>query len=298
MITIQIQSVIYKNNPEHLMKAIKALKQAVLISKKNGIPIKTTLVYGDASDSPVLNDEYIKSIRDILQDIIEFRYVIFGYNSGTAKGHNSLGEHCNSDYMLIMNPDIIMEPRCLYHLIKALEPDNVGLSEARQTPLEHAKEYNISTGETEWASTACALFKTQLFHDIHGFDAKNFFMYCDDLDFSWRIRLAGKKVIYVPSAIIYHAKNLANDGSWKPTAAEIYYSAEAALLLAYKWSNSERADALCKQFKLYGGDSEQKAAKEFEMRKNKHDLPQQIDPNHTIARFIGDDYCDMRFYYK
>ena len=43
-------------------------------------------------------------------------------------------------------------------------------------------------------------------------------MYCDDLIFSWRIRLAGYKIIYVPSAIAYHAKKkLAVDGGWKPT---------------------------------------------------------------------------------
>ena len=68
------------------------------------------------------------------------------------------------------------------------------------------------------------------------------FLYCDDLDFSWRVRLAGYKIIYMPSAIVYHAKNLSLSGTWQPTSAEIYYSAEAAMLLAYKWSNPERAE--------------------------------------------------------
>lgn len=298
MLTLQVQSVIYKNHPESLLKAIKALKQSVYIANKKYQPLKVHLVYGDASDSPVLNETYLDIIKDTLQDFITFEYKIFGFNSGTAKGHNLLGKEANTDYMLIMNPDVILEPSCLTKLLKVLENDEVGMSEARQTPLEHAKKYDAATGETEWASTACAVFKTDIFHQIGGFDADSFFMYCDDLDFSWRMRLAGKKIMYVPSAMIYHAKTLSLDASWKPTSAEIYYSAEAAILLAYKWSNPERVKLLCEQFSKYGGESEKKAAQEFEKRKSQNRLPEIIDKEHKIARFLGDDYCEMRFHYK
>lgn len=298
MITLQVQSVIYKNHPESLLKAIKALKQSVYVANKKYQPLKVHLVYGDASDSPVLKEEHLNIIKNLLQNFITFEYKIFGFNSGTAKGHNLLGKGNSTDYMLIMNPDVILEPSCLMKLLKPLENSEVGMSEARQTPLEHAKKYDDTTGETEWASTACAVFRTNLFHQIGGFDADNFFMYCDDLDFSWRMRLAGKKIIYVPSAMIYHAKTLSCDASWKPTAAEIYYSAEAAILLAYKWSNSERVKLLCEQFSKHGGESEKKAAQEFEKRKEQNKLSEPIDKEHKIARFIGDDYCEMRFHYK
>ena len=91
--------------------------------------------------------------------------------------------------------------------MEPLKLKEVGMVEARQTPLEHAKEYNTKTGgETEWASTACTVFKTEVYNKINGFDAETFFLYCDDLDFSWRVRLAGYKIIYMPSAIVYHAK--------------------------------------------------------------------------------------------
>lgn len=61
------------------------------------------------------------------------------------------------------DPDVILEPQCLTRMLMVLKDPKVGLAEARQTPLEHAKEYVIKTGETEWASTACTVFKTKIF---------------------------------------------------------------------------------------------------------------------------------------
>lgn len=117
-----------------------------------------------------------------------------------------MAENTDADIMMIMNPDVILEPTCLCKLMEPLKLKEVGMVEARQTPLEHAKEYNTKTGETEWASTACTVFKTEVYNKINGFDAETFFLYCDDLDFSWRVRLAGYKIIYMPTAIVYHAK--------------------------------------------------------------------------------------------
>ena len=119
-------------------------------------------------------------------------------------------------------------------------------------------------------------------------------MYCDDLDFFLENPFGGYKIIYVPSAIAYHAKKLAVDGGWKPTGAEVYYSAEAAILLAYKWAQPDRVKYLCEVFSR-GGESEKKAVKEFEKRKQEGRLPEVIDKTHKIGRFLGDEYCEMRF---
>ena len=295
---LQIQSVIYGNEKNSLLKAIRAIKQAVTVYNRRCGKLDAMLVYGDASPQPILKETDQEEIKELLDDIVTFKYHVFGFNSGTAKGHNILGADSVSDYMMIMNPDVILEPQCLIKLFEAFDEENVGMAETRQTPLEHAKEYSIETGETEWASTACTIFKTKIFHELKGFDYETFFMYCDDLDFSWRLRLKGYKIKYVPSAIAYHAKTLSIDGTWTPTNAEIYYSAEAAILLAYKWSNTKRAEALSKQYRTQGCQSEKKAAEEYEKRKANNCLPQQLDPEHQVAQFLKDDYCKMRFYFR
>lgn len=292
---LQIQSVIYGNKVEDLVRAMKALKQAVMVYHKRVGELEVRLIYGDSTPVPVFNKEKIEYINSLLEGQIIFEYRAFGFNSGTAKGHNLMAENTQADVMMIMNPDVILEPQCLCKLMAPLAKKDIGMVEARQTPLEHAKEYDTKTGETEWASTACTVFKTDIYRKIGGFDAETFFLYCDDLDFSWRVRLAGYKIIYMPSAIVYHAKTLSLQGNWEPTSAEVYYSAEAAMLLAYKWSRPDRAKYLCKMYLSHGGESEKKAAHEFEKREKEGKLPEMIDAEHKIAKFLGDEYCEMRF---
>lgn len=295
--TLQIQSVIYKNSQKSLVRAIEGIDNALKVCKERGIELETYLCYGDASPERIFSEMEVEKIGNQFKNIT-FRYDYFGFNSGTAKGHNKLGENCSTDYMMIMNPDIIMDSGCIAELMSVFADEKVGLAEARQTPLELAKIYDEHTLETEWASTACCIFRTSIFHKLQGFDYETFFMYCDDLDFSWRLRLEGYKIIYNPNAIVYHAKNLSNNGEWKPTAAEIYYSAEAAILMAYKYSNPDRVEKLLAQFDTIGGADEKKAANEFRRKREKGELPNPIDPNHNVAKFLGDNYSIMRYFYN
>lgn len=295
--TLQIQSVIYRNHISSLLKAIEGIDLAIDYCKKMEVDIQAKLYYGDASPEPVLDEEKIRNINKVYKNI-DFYYSFFAENTGTAKGHNRLGNDCQTDYMMIMNPDVILQSNCIYQLWKMFKDKRTGMVEARQTPLEHAKIYNCNTLETEWASTACTMFRTEVFHLLKGFDYKTFFMYCDDLDFSWRMRLEGYNIIYNPNAVVYHSKTLSNSGCWKPTSAEIYYSAEAAILMAYKFSNFERVEKLLHQFENYGGLDEKRAASEFRKRKSEGNLPETIDADHKISKFIGDNYSLMRFSYN
>lgn len=294
--TLQIQSVIYKNKKESLLKAMEGIDRAVSVCKKRGILLEADLYYGDASPEAILTKEEIEQIRKSFSNLV-FHYDIFGFNSGTARGHNRLGKDCHTDFMMIMNPDVILESTCLWELLSKFNGSDIGLVEARQTPLELAKVYDMDTLETEWASTACAMFRTEIFHKLNGFDYETFFMYCDDLDFSWRLRLEGYKILYNPNAVVYHAKSLSNEGAWKPTSAEIYYSAEAAILMAHKYSNPKRVEKLLKQFDRIGGEDEKRAANEYRKRRESGKLPVPIDEEHKVSKFIGDNYSLMRFSY-
>lgn len=292
--SIQIQSVIYNNQKSSLLKAISALKNAMDTYKKLNCDIDATLVYGDASPERIFLDDDIKNIETMLDGTIHFNYIFFNFNSGTAKGHNIMGEQCTSDYMMIMNPDVIVTPQHFIEMLKLFD-DETGIVEARQTPIEHAKDYDMATLETDWASTACAIFPTHIFNEVHGFDYKTFFLYCDDLDFSWRVRLLGYKIKYQPSAPVFHDKRLTNLAGWQPTSAERYYSAEAALFMAHKWSNPQRVMLLLKTFKESKDSYCIKAAAEYEKRLNANQLPSPIDADHKVAKFVGDKFEVSRF---
>jgi GT2 family glycosyltransferase len=121
-------------------------------------------------------------------------------------------------------------------------------------------------------------------------------MYCDDVDLSWRIRLAGFRVIFQPSAVIFHHKTLSPEGRWQPTAAERYYSAEAALMMAHKWSRPDRVDLLLKEFTASTEPDLIKAANEYRRRDLEKLLCDPIDSDHKIGEFLPDrNFTKHRF---
>ena len=128
---LQIQSVIYGNQVDALVKAMKALQQAVKVYHRRVGDLQVRLIYGDSTPTPVLDEKTQKDIREMLKAEIEFEYKVFGFNSGTAKGHNLMAENTDADIMMIMNPDVILEPTCLCKLMEPLKLKEVGMVEDR-----------------------------------------------------------------------------------------------------------------------------------------------------------------------
>lgn len=298
-VTLQIQSVLYENDIEALLRALDALHNALLVHQRRGVAprIESTIVkYGDASSKQLFSRELLDSVNERYGDVLRMEYVFFEENTGTAKGHNRLARDSQSAYIMIMNPDVIVCPTFFDTIFLPFETrSDVGLVEARQTPIEHPKTYDPETGETSWASTAAVVFPKKVFDQVGGFDEETFFMYCDDVDFSWMIRLAGKKVIYQPESVVFHAKRLSGDAGWVPTFAEVYYSAEAALLMSYKWSNDARLKKLLDSYASSGLEACEKAVEEFRDREVAGRLPERLDAVHEVATFVDDGYAVHKF---
>ena len=295
-VSIQIQSVLFGNSEKSLDKAMEAIANAIQVAIIKGeLKIDAIVSYGDASPEPIFSEQEIEKKNSKWNEFLQVRYNYFDFNSGSAKGHNILAECCDTEYMMIMNPDVIVSPRFFIEMFKPFDDEKTGMVEARQTPIEHPKEYDIKTKETDWATTACVIFPTKLFEQLNGFDAESFFMYCDDLDFSWRMRLQGYKIIYQPFAPVYHAKRLSAKAKWQPTDAEIYYSAEAALMMAYKYSNEKLLKQIINNYSHSGNSDLVRAVEVFERKKEKGSLPIQLDRHHTVAKFVGNMYTEHRF---
>ena len=294
--TLQVQAVVYNDKPEFLKKTVFTMANSVRVEKeKAGIIKSVKFVYGDASDEPVLSDSDVQEIKEKTGALMEFEYRKFGFNTGYGKGNNLLAENSGADYLLIINPDILASSRMLIELFHPFSDEKTGIVEARQTPFEHQKEYDIQTKETEWATGACFMIPAKLFEQLEGFDSDTFFMYCEDVDLSWRVRLAGYKIIYQPLAPAFHAKRLNSTGNWNPSKKEVYYSVLSALLLAYKWSNNEE---LQRQMYICGSNNVpeyKKAADEFLRLKEEGKLPKQMDPENSVSRFLNGYYTENRY---
>ncbi len=131
----------------------------------------------------LFDEDDLASLSSIAAEMVDVEYCFFEENTGTAKGHNLLAERAQTDYIMIMNPDVLLCPTFFLKMISSFEDPDVGMVEARQTPIEHPKDYDVETGVTSWASTAAAIVPRGVFGEVGGFDQKSFFMYCDDVDF-------------------------------------------------------------------------------------------------------------------
>ena len=291
-VSIQIQAVIYHNQKKNLLKTIEHIHNALrAVTDTVG---RVEFVYGDASKTPTFSTDEVTEITRRFSDRLQFRYVFFNENTGFGKGQNLLGEGCTADYILIMNPDIIVTPTFFAEMLSPFSDAAVGMTEARQTPVEHHKAYDFETLETGWASLACAMVRTELWNQLQGIDSDSFFMYCEDVDFSWRLRLLGYKIIYCPKAPVYHAKRLSPSGKWQPSHSEVYYSAESHLIMAHKWSHPKRKRELLKQYQT-GDAMYREIAEKFLEREKSGLLPTPIDPQHKVAYFKDGFYTDNRF---
>jgi hypothetical protein len=292
---LRIQSIIYRNERAAINRAFESLDGAARQAIASGVISGVSLVWGDCSPEPVLDDDMIAALGAGASVMNAVERVYFGENLGTARGHNRLAEGAADGLTLIMNPDVVFAPDALIELIRPFQRAGVGMTEARQIPIEHPKDYDRETGETCWATTAAAVIPNALLRALDGFDAESFFLYCDDVDFSWRVRMAGYKVIFQPSAAVFHDKRLSASGGWMPSDAERYYSAEAALMMAHKWSRPDLVKRYLSDFQAIEDVHLQKAASVFLQRQEDGLLPAAVDPKHRIGVFTDGNYTRHRF---
>lgn len=293
--SLAVQSVLYANAEHDITAAAAALANAVGGARHEGVIGDWSLNLGDCSPEPVLTDGALEQIRDVVESAGgSLHYTVFGQNLGSAAGHNALAETSSSDLLLILNPDAQVGFDAIEVLARRLTPD-VGIVEARQVPTEHPKDFAESTGDTSWASTACALTPRSAFDLVGGFDAETFFLYCDDVDYSWRLRLAGLRVVFEPAARVFHDKRLTITADWPSSPAERYYSAEAALLLAHKYSRTDLVRSISRAFAARGSDDEQRALSAYRERETQGRLPAPLDPRHAVAQFARGNYAIHRF---
>lgn len=151
-------------------------------------------------------------------------------NVGFARANNvaaSVATDCEG--LALLNPDAVPEPGWLDALVRAAErqPDVAAFaSQMRQaanpTLLDGAGDSYHPCGLawrnghgvrwTEWscaevevfaACAAAGFYRHDAFDEVGGFDER-YFCYLEDVDLGFRLRLAGYRCLYVPSAVVYH----------------------------------------------------------------------------------------------
>ncbi|MBS0427906.1 MAG: hypothetical protein JSR41_11550 [Proteobacteria bacterium] len=158
-------------------------------------------------------------------------------NIGFGAGHNVLMRTAfknGADVYFAVNPDGILHPDAILNMLRVLRAtDDRALVEASQFPIEHPKPYDPVTLETPWVSGACLAIPRAAFMLLDGFD-EGFFMYCEDVDLSWRARAQGIPLRICPRALFLHkVTNRATD------SATHLLMLESGVRLARKWQSPD-----------------------------------------------------------
>ena len=176
----------------------------------------------------VSNDNSHKKCKEKFEKII---LIENEKNYGYCEGNNCGIRNAKGEFIVILNPDTIVEKNWLNHLINAQKEHGDGLYQPKILSL-YQKNVLQSTGnmiqlfgfgyakdkgvldqqKTEkitkigYASGTC-LFTSKNMLDKIGLLDPFIFLYHDDLELGWRAAQLGFKSYYVPESIIYHAES-------------------------------------------------------------------------------------------
>lgn len=161
-------------------------------------------------------------------------------NIGFGKAHNILMKKVlldSNDIYFCVNPDGFFMENSIAKSVSLYSLKKDCVIELNQIPMEHPKYYNPFTLETAWFSGACFLIDKKGYDYTLGFD-ENFYMYCEDVDLSWRIRSSGLKVFFCHDGYFYHdVTSRAFDAN--ENRKKLIFS--GAYTLAKKYNNKEKA---------------------------------------------------------
>ena len=218
--------VLLYNNRSLIPAFLKSLRRVA-------IPVTVFFLDNNSSDgSPELLAELLPSLPFKTHLLRSCR------NNGFAGGINRLARLSQSEFIFLLNPDTEINEGCLEKLLDRIQSDSrIAICEARQYPREHPKAVEPETGETTWCSGAAALIRRKAFDEVGQFDERLYFMYCEDVDLSWKLWMGGWKCIYVPEATIRHYTQDLLPG--KVRTRENYFSFRNSLFLFYRFGTKK-----------------------------------------------------------
>lgn len=294
--SLRVQSVLYRNDVCSTRRLVESLANSLRIARSAGLVSGAVLALGDsghAAPSIHRSDELSALAGDAFSAVTVTSYA---ENVGHGGGHNRLlAEDGSADLLLVINPDTVAEPLLVPRLVERMAEPQVAIAEARQLPVEHPKNYDRVSGATSWASMACSMLRSAAVREVGLFDSDTFFLHGDDVDLSWRMRLAGWAVAHQPTARVFHDKRVGSGGYIESGAAELVHGPLGSLLLAYKYCRDDRVEAL-RELLAAGTPEHREALRLFEERCRDGRLPSpRLDPEGRVATFVGDDFAHHRF---
>jgi GT2 family glycosyltransferase len=195
-------------------------------------------------DVIVVDNASADGTRDLLRKReSKWRVIYNDKNVGFAAGQNQAIGAAQGDWLLCLNPDVMLAPDCIQHLADAgaehpdagsvcgkllrWDPssdspktsilDSTGIYFTRNMRHLDRGAEEVDTGQydrLQWvfgATGAAALFRRAFVNAISvegQFFDEDFFSYREDADLAWRSQLMGWRCLYVPAAVAWHVRRV------------------------------------------------------------------------------------------
>jgi GT2 family glycosyltransferase len=203
------------------------------------------------------------SIEFLQDNFPEVRIITNRTNGGFARGYNEALAEVEADYYILLNSDIEVTPNWIQPVIELMESDKsiAACQPKLRSFYEREKfEYAGAAGgfideygypfcrgrifqqiETDhgqyddaieifWATGACMFVRADLYKKFGGFD-NDFFAHMEEIDFCWRLKNGGYKIMYCPESVVFHV----GGGTLpKKSAQKTYLNFRNNLSLLYK----------------------------------------------------------------
>ncbi|MDR1181886.1 MAG: glycosyltransferase family 2 protein [Bacteroidales bacterium] len=176
------------------------------------------------------------SVAFIREYFPQIRIILNEKNYGFAQGYNIALQQIDTEYYCLLNSDIEVRKGWLEPIVDFLDKQtDVAvcqpklLSFSDKTMFEYAgasggfidkygypfcrgrifNSLEEDNGQYDdaidifWATGACMFVRASIYHELGGLD-DDFFAHMEEIDFCWRVKNAGYRVMCCPDSVIYH----------------------------------------------------------------------------------------------
>ncbi len=219
------------------------MKVAIVILNWNGKQLLEQFLPSVVEHSKTFAEVYVAdnnsdddSVYFIKENFPEVKVIQNTENGGYAKGYNDALQQVDADIYCLVNSDIEVTNGWLEPIIQefkahpnvaAIQPKILdykdkskfeyagaagGFIDAFGYPYCRGRIFN--TLETDkgqydddqaifWASGACFFVRSEVFHNLNGFD-EDYFAHQEEIDLCWRIHNTGHTIKYIADSKVYH----------------------------------------------------------------------------------------------
>ncbi len=182
------------------------------------------------------NCSHDNSIPFLKEHYPNISLILLDQNYGFATGYNKALMNLEHEYFCLLNSDIEVTPNWISPIMEAFESDDtlaiaqpkilayhnkstfeyagaaggfldyLGYPFCRGRVFNHLEEdkgqYDTPQ-EIFWASGAALFVKASIYQSLKGLD-DDFFAHMEEIDFCWRVKNNGKKIVVIPQSTVYH----------------------------------------------------------------------------------------------